>query len=230
MALCDTCCVKYNCAKHRKGYVEQGIFCIKNFKMNSLYDLALMSERQRQHIQLSPDRDGTDSDKFSILKQYEEHVQEFVAQGKSLYIYSTNCGNGKTSWALRLAQSYLNSIWHSSSIECKVLFINVPKFFLKLKDNIGNTNEYITHIKKYVIDCDLVVWDDIGTKVGTEFEVENLLNIINNRIDNGKSNIYTSNILPEHLNQCLGERLYSRVVGLSHQIQLTGSDKRSLYR
>ena len=36
----------------------------------------------------------------------------------------------------------------------------------------GCANEYITHIKKYVTDCDLVVWDDIGTKIGTEFEID----------------------------------------------------------
>jgi DNA replication protein DnaC len=70
--------------------------------------------------------------------------------------------------------------------------------------------------------------NDLGTKVGTEFEVENLLNIINNRIDNGKSNIYTSNIVPEDLKHCIGERLYSRTVNLSSVIELKGQDKRGL--
>ena len=228
MSLCDTCCVKHNCVKHANGYEEEGIFCIKNFKMNSLYNMSLMREKQRQHRDLHIDADGTDKEMFSLLKQYEDHILDFVTEGRNLYIYSSNCGNGKTSWSLRLAQSYLNKIWYSTPTECKVLFINVPKFFIKLKDNIGTTNEYITHIKKYVADCDLVVWDDIGTKVGTEFEVENLLNIINNRIDNGKSNIYTSNIQPEELRTCLGDRLYSRVVNMSSLIHLQGKDKRGL--
>lgn len=228
MSLCDTCCVKHNCAKHQKGYTEEGVFCIKNFKMNSLYNMSLLSEKQKQHTDLHIDADGTDKEEFSLLKQFEEHILDFVEEGRNLYIYSNTCGNGKTSWAIRLLQSYLNKIWYSSPTDCKVLFISVPKFFIKLKDNIGCANEYITHIKKYVTDCDLVVWDDIGTKVGTEFEVENLLNIINNRIDNGKSNIYTSNINPEDLQRCLGDRLYSRVVNMSTLIQLKGQDKRGL--
>lgn len=228
MALCGTCCVKHNCAKHKKGYVEESLFCVKNFKMNALYDLALFSDKQRQHIDLRIDSDGTDKEEFSLLKQYEEHILDFVNQGRNLYLYSTTCGNGKTSWALRLAQAYLNKIWYSTTVDCKVLFISVPKFFIKLKDNISNANEYIAHIKEYVTDCDLVIWDDIGTKVGTEFEVENLLNIINNRIDNGKSNIYTSNIIPDELKRCVGERLYSRTVNMSSVIGLKGSDKRGL--
>lgn len=228
MSLCTDCCVKHTCVKHKKGYEEESVFCIKNFKMNALYDLSLMSDKQRRHVELRIDSDGTDKDAFTLLKQYEEHIQEFVDSGRNLYLYSTNCGNGKTSWSLRLAQSYLNKVWYSTTVDCKVLFINVPKFFIKLKENISAPNEYIAHIKKYVTQCDLVVWDDIGTKVGTEFEVENLLDIINNRIDNGKSNIYTSNIAPEMLRNCVGDRLYSRVINLSSIIELKGQDKRGL--
>ena len=64
------------------------------------------------------------------------------------------------------------------SIQCKFLFISVPKFFILLKDNITNKNDYIQHIRENITNCDLVIWDDIGTKVGTEFEIENMLNII----------------------------------------------------
>lgn len=228
MSLCDTCCVSNVCAKHKKGYIEESLFCIKNFKMTTLYDMSLMSQKQRQHIDLHIDADGTDKEEFLLLKQFEDHILDFVNEGKNLYIYSSNCGNGKTSWSLRLLQSYLNKIWYSTPTECKVLFINVPKFFIKLKESISNNNEYIKHIRQYVADCDLVVWDDIGTKVGTEFEVENLLSIINNRIDNGKSNVYTSNIQPEELRRCLGDRLHSRVVNMSTLIHLQGRDKRGL--
>ena len=107
-----------------------------------------------------------------------------------------------------------------------MLFISVPKFLIQLKENIGKSSKYIEHIKEYVTDCDLVIWDDIGTKVGTEFELENLLNIISNRIDLGKSNIYTSNIDPSQLKERLGDRLHSRIVNASKVVHLCGSDKR----
>ena len=49
--------------------------------------------------------------------------------------------------------------------------------------------------------ADLVVFDEIGFKATTQFESENLLNIINCRIDACKSNIYTTNATPEDLRE-----------------------------
>ena len=228
MILSDECFVKDTCAKFKKGLCEDNTFCVKLFKLNGLYDYALVSGKQRQRINLRIDADGTDRAEFQRLQNIENDIMNFVAHGCNLYLYSTQCCNGKSSWALRLMQSYFNKVWPSTTIECRALFVNVPKFFLALKDNISAKNDYIQHIKNYVADCDIVVWDDIGTKVGTEFEVENLLNIINNRIDNGKSNIYTSNITPAQLQERVGERLYSRIINLSTNIELRGMDKRGL--
>ena len=158
----------------------------------------------------------------------ENNIIDFVDNGKNLFIYSYGVGCGKTSWAIRLVQSYFNNIWYKTELKCKALFINVPKFLLSLKDNISNKNEYIEHIKNNVLEADLVVWDEVGTKGLTQFEHENLLSLINTRIDMGKSNIYTSNMRPEELKELLGDRLYSRIVKLSIEIEFKGQDKRGL--
>lgn len=78
-----------------------------------------------------------------------------------------------------------------------------------------------------MLTADLVVWDDIATKTMTEFETENLLSIINTRIDNGKSNIFTSNISPSYLSDYIGERLASRVL-YSTQFSFFGKDMRGV--
>lgn len=97
-----------------------------------------------------------------------------------------------------------------------------------MKANITSPNEYYQHIRKYVDDCDLVVWDDIANKSGTEFEISNLLSIINGRINKGKANIYTSNIAPQALVELLDIRLASRIANQSECIQFKGGDKRYL--
>lgn len=224
----DSCFVKDICAISRKGECIPHEFCLKLFKLNALYNDGLLTDQQRRRVNLRIDADGTDKQQFTQLKSIETNIEDFVARGSNLYLYSANCGNGKTSWALRMIQSFVNKIWHKTDIRCRVLFISVPKFFIMLKDNISHENEYIRHIKETVQDCDLVVWDDIGTKVGTEFEIENLLNILDYRLSNNKSNIYTSNMNPSQLNERVGERLYSRIVNLSYNIELKGKDKRGL--
>lgn len=203
-------------------------FCLRRFKLDYLYNQALVSVEQRQRVDLKLDYDLTDKQAFDFLKNVESSIIGFVNAGKNLYLWSNMTGNGKTAWSLRLLQAYLNSVWPKSDLKCRALFINVPKFFLALKDNISEKSEYIAQIKANVLDADLVIWDEVALKTLTQFEMENLLSLINNRLDYGKSNIYTSNISPNDLLNLVGDRLYSRIINMSEVIEFKGADKRFL--
>ena len=202
--------------------------CMIQYKLNYLFDEAGIPLNKRGKQSLVTDADGTDRLEFQKLANIQNNILDFVNNGDNVYIYSVQAGNGKTSWAIRLMQSYFKKIWLKSKLECKALFINVPSFLLALKANINEPNEYYKHINENVLDCDLVIWDDIGNKVGTEFEISHLLSIIDTRINKGKANIYTSNILPEQLGNLLDIRLGSRIVNASECIQFRGGDKRYL--
>lgn len=208
--------------------LQESDFCIKLFKLDKLYEYSLLSFKQRLHQSLRIDSDGTDRDAFLELKIIEENIIEWVKNGNNLYIYSSICGNGKTSWAVRLIQSYLEKIWIKSDLTCRALFVNVPSFLIALKDNISKTNDYAEYIKDNISNADLVVWDDIAIKTATTYEMENLLSIINTRLMKNLSNIYTSNLIGEDLKNSLGERLYSRIINLSKVIEFQGQDKRGL--
>lgn len=202
--------------------------CMIQYKLDYLFNEAGIPLNRRKSQSLVTDADGTDREQFIKLKSIQDNILDFVNNGDNLYIYSIQAGNGKTSWAIRLLQSYFKKIWLKTELKCRALFINVPSFLLALKANINEPNEYYKHINEYVLDCDLVIWDDIGNKVGTEFEISHLLSIIDTRINSGKANIYTSNILPEQLGNLLDIRLGSRIVNASECIQFKGGDKRSL--
>ena len=203
-------------------------FCIKWFKIDELQNEALLTEKQKIPIKFKLDKDKTDKKAFDRLKEIEDNIEKFVNNGENLYIYSHVVGNGKSWWSIRLLRAYFESIWYKTGIKCRGLFINVPKYFISLKDSFNNYSEYIDHIKKNVLTADLVVWDDIATKGFTEFETESLLNIINNRVDAGKANIYTSNLAGEELKQAMGDRLYSRVANMSEMIIFKSTDKRGI--
>ena len=223
------CFVKDTCNKYKKDTsCDSQDFCIKLFKLEELYKLSLLSDNQRNRVKLILDSDLCDQQAFDNLHQIEVDIVNFVNDGKNLFIFSTNVGNGKTSWAIRMIQSYLNKVWPESDIKCRCLFINVPRFLLTLKDSIGVGSEYVDFIKQNIFDADLVVWDELGVKSLTTYEHENLLNLINTRLDKNKSNIYTSNLFGEELQSKIGERLYSRVINMSTNIQLFGKDKRGL--
>lgn len=220
----STCFLREVC----NGKDCQKDFCLRKYKMDSLYSAALMTESQKKRITLLVDEDNTDLEQFRQLAAIEKDIVSFINEGKNLYLHSANCGNGKSSWSVRLAQAYLNKIWARSEVKCRVLFISVPRYLLAIKDNISNKNAYAEYIKENVLEADLVIFDDLAAKMGSEFELTHLLNIIDNRISLGKSNIYTSNLNRQQLYNALGERLTSRVANMSIDIELFGADKRVL--
>lgn len=201
---------------------------IKDFKLNYLYKKALLSEKQSKHVDLFIDKDGSDREAFESLSEIEQSIVDFVKQGRHLYIHSQICGNGKTSWAIRMVQAYFEKIGYKTELKCRGLYVSVPRYMIAIKDNIDEKSEYVGHIKKNVLNADIVIWDEIGTKSLTVFEQENIMSLINARIDAGKSNIYTSNLSDEELLKAVGKRLHSRISLTSQNIELKGKDKRKL--
>lgn len=225
--VCKNCWLREECCD--SNYYCDNSFCVKNYKLSKLYENALISNKQRARVTFFLDADEGDDENYQYLSTVEKNIVNFVNSGGNLYIHSSITGNGKTSWALRLVQAYFNTIWFEASIEdCRALFINVPRYLLALKDNISERSDYVQFIKKHVLKADIVIWDEVGTKGLTSFEHENILNLISVRIDNGKANIYTSNLNDEELHQVIGDRLYSRIVLLSDEVELVGADKRAL--
>lgn len=201
---------------------------IKQFKLSYLYKKALLSEKQSKRIVLLIDDDEIDKKSFESLSKLENSIVDFVKAGNHLYIHSEICGNGKTSWAIRMVQAYFEKIWSNTELKCRALYISVPRYMIAIKDNIDEKSEYVGHIKKNVLSADIVIWDEIGTKSLTVFEQENIMSLINARIDAGKSNIYTSNLTDKELLGAVGKRLHSRISLTSHSIELKGKDKRGL--
>lgn len=203
-------------------------FCMKKYRLDCLFDKSLLTAIQRKPRKLCVDNDGTDLEEFRQLANFEKDIERFVQEGYNLFLHSYGCGNGKTSWAIRLLSSYFNKIWHKSNFECQGLFINVPRYLLALKESITTPNEYADAVNATVKNADVVVWDDIAAKTGSEFELNHLLSLINYRIDAGKCNIFTTNLGQRELTAALGERLASRICNRSFNIELKGSDKRAL--
>jgi len=205
-------------------------FCVKKFKLDYLFDQALLSEKHKKELVLRVDADKRDLEAFKYLKSIQNSVEKFVENGDNLYIHSLISGNGKTSFAIKILKEYFYRIWSKSDLRCRGLYIHVPKYLISLKDNISEKSDYVKHIKKNALDADLVIFDEVGTKSLTSFEFENILTIINARLDYGKANIYTSNLTNEELLDNLGSRLYSRIVNNSNDVVFVGQDKRGLFQ
>ena len=166
---------------------------------------------------------------YKKLQAKSDNILNFIEAGNNLYIYSENCGNGKTTWAIRLMYSYFDKIWHKSCFDCKALFVSVPKFLYNCKRSISQDVKGFEELCNLISEVDLVIWDDIGEMKASDYEHQILFQYIDDRINAGKSNIYTSNKSREQLEDLLGARLTSRVYNYSKVIHFVESDKRGVY-
>lgn len=169
-------------------------------------------------------RVDADEKQYDTLNSYKgEKLVKFVNAGKNLYICSKTCGNAKTTWAAKILLRYLDQTWRGSYDFPRGVFVNVPTFLIDIK-NFSSRPDYIERIKE----ADIVVWDDLAFGRLTDYEHEQLLQFIDYRIANNKSNIYTSNITDyETLKNIIGGRLASRIFNGSTTVEFKSDDFRA---
>lgn len=166
---------------------------------------------------------------YKKLQAKSDAILNFIEAGNNLYIYSENCGNGKTTWAIRLMYSYFDKIWHRSCFDCKALFVSIPKFLYNCKRSISQDVKGFEKLCNLISNVDLVIWDDIGEMKASDYEHQILFQYIDDRINSKKSNIYTSNKNKEQLEDVLGVRLASRIYNCSECVEFLEEDKRGKY-
>lgn len=218
------CWYKKVCKKYTRNQINC-ITCPKFIEMKAMFELSNLPEKKWNPQTLLPLRD---EDSWNKLTDIKRNIKDWVDNGKNLYIYSSICGNGKTSWAVKLLQSYFDKVWVGNCLECRGLFISVPNFLIKNKEIITKFDNSFVDLKSKIDKVDLVIWDDIASTKLTDYEHELLLAYIDTRILNEKSNIFTGNANEEVMKTYLGERLTSRVWASSKVIEFTNLDMRGV--
>lgn len=151
----------------------------------------------------------------------------FVNRGYNAYFYGPT-GTGKTAWACKILLNYFSYVAETNNSVCRGLFVSVPELLRDLKfdinhpDNMPDFVEFIHTIQ----DTDLVIWDEITALDYSAFESRWLYSLINHRIANRRSSIFTSNITPKQL-KLIDPSLHSRICSSSDCIEVGGQDLRT---
>jgi DNA replication protein DnaC len=197
--------------------------CIRFLEMRHLMENSNIPESRWFPDTLTPD--DCDYDAFCKLADIKSHIVEFVNNGENLYLYSDRTGNGKTSWSIKLMLKYFDSIWAGNGFKSRGIFVHTPTLLTKLKD-FDNKDSTIVQLKNLIPEVDLVIWDDVASTVLSNYDHSQLITLIDQRILNRKSNIFTGNLKQAGIEKSLGARLASRVWNASTRIELKGRDKR----
>lgn len=201
----------------------------KNYLMCDLSDAALLYDIDK--IDLSRESDSYVT-VYKVVKAWLNGLPD-----KGIYFYG-GLGVGK-SYLAACMTNYLAKRGH------KVAFVNVPKFFSKARNSVGVKDEY-NRKEDFVNDslnklkrAQFVVLDDIGAENVTNWVRDDiLLPLLDYRMENGKSTIFTSNSdfrdLRERLmynqygnkDETKADRIMERIRTLATEVRVDGTSRR----
>ncbi|MDO4983667.1 MAG: ATP-binding protein [Eubacteriales bacterium] len=83
---------------------------------------------------------------------------------------------------------------------------------------------------KRMLDCDLMILDDLGTEMATPMAVSALYNLINTRLVNGRRMIISTNLRDDELAKRYTPQIASRILGEFVHLPFAGNDIRMIRR
>lgn len=173
------------------------------------------------NLQIYPDRGNMTARQImkNNLAICKDFVKDFDAKHPSLLLYG-NSGTGKTFMSNCIAKELLESI-HS------VIYLTSTEFFDKYKKFNYNENDDSLSAD-YLLECDLLIIDDLGTEPKSAYNESKLFYCVNERILRQKSTIISSNIDIIELRDRYSERTFSRLISHYTPLEFLGNDIRLL--
>ena len=220
--------VHYTCKKcEDKGFVS-GIMCgcfkelLKSIEYEKLCSKLPVGNCRFDNFKLDyyPDGAGTSPKKRmeSVLNYCKAYAADFSRRSPSLLLYGKT-GLGKTHLSLAIAGKAVEEGYG-------VIYSSAQSLFNKLeKDKFGKAD---ANTEEAILDCDLLIIDDLGAEFTTQFTVSALYNIVNSRELESKPTIISTNLMPEQLTKAYGERIASRILSNYVMLYFDGSDIRQI--
>ena len=147
------------------------------------------------------------------------YAEDFDLDSESLYMHGAT-GLGKTHLSLAIANEVTKNGYH-------VIYDTAQNIFSTLeREKFDHGNSYDK--EKEILECDLLIIDDLGSEFTTQFTTAALYNIINTRINRSKPVIISTNLTDEELEEKYTQRVTSRIIGNYVSIFFVGKDIRQL--
>ncbi len=154
-----------------------------------------------------------------VAEYCKNYAEDFGPDSDSLYMHGAT-GLGKTHLSLAIANVVAENGY-------RVVYDTAQNILSSLereKFSFGNSGER----EKEILDCDLLIIDDLGSEFTTQFTVAAVYNIINTRLNRSKPVIISTNLTKNELEAKYTQRVMSRIIGGYVSLLFLGKDIRQL--
>lgn len=153
---------------------------------------------------------------FNICRRY---AQNFTPQAGNL-LFSGATGLGKTFLSACIARQVADRGY-------SVVYETAIRLFSDFESEKFGGEEQRGLSRKYLA-CDLLIIDDLGTEMTTQFTISALYNVVNTRMMENRATIISTNLAPETLEGRYSPQIASRVLGTYRLLKFAGSDIRRM--
>lgn len=193
--------------KERQRFEE-----LQSFKRECIQDNAM------QCWNFEADTDP-DSKQMRYARRYVEKWEDMYAENLGLCFYGS-VGTGKSFAAACIANALV-------ARRIPVMMTNFSRIINGMPDMwSGERNAYIESFNRYK----LLIIDDLGVERSTDYAMEQVYNIIDQRYKNKQPLIVTTNLAWRDIKNCdekKMQRIYDRIVEMCLPVQIDGISKRS---
>ncbi|MBS6194022.1 MAG: ATP-binding protein [Clostridiales bacterium] len=152
------------------------------------------------------------------LSHAKDFVRNFDSSFENLFLYG-DTGVGKTFLSYCIARELLDTT-HS------VIYYSAFDLFEAFAEKTFSNSEESQGKNDYILNCDLLIIDDLGTELTNSFVASQFFLCINERILRKKSTIISTNLTLGNFMDRYSERVFSRVSSNYTMVKLIGSDIR----
>ena len=145
-------------------------------------------------------------------------VRDFDEKDENLFIYG-DTGVGKTFLSHCIACELLASS-HS------VLYFTAYDFFRLLADRTFTQSGGTDFGNEDLLNCDLLILDDLGTEITNSFVSSQLFQVLNERLLSRRSTVISTNLPLQDFSNTYSERVMSRIASSYTMLKLIGRDIR----
>ena len=225
----------YRCPDCRDtGYMDgKKCHCFRRMEIEILYDQSNIRERlEKENFDTLSmeyyDRETVDGKTGMTVYEYMSMVIEecraFVEsfeEEKGSILFTGNTGCGKTFLSSCIARELIRRCY-------SVVYLTATDLFDILSDSrFGNREEEEAKDRAaYILDCDLLIIDDLGTELINTFTVSQLFYCVNERLNRKKGTIISTNLTLNQMRDEFTERVTSRIMSQYRILPLLGKDLR----